>query len=110
MILKGLSLNSLCLLFRDLPGQPLKQTGPCDSKQDMERWGMSGIRPVSLKTVCGSCILATFMNNADVDEKTITSQIGHHDIAFTRKQYMNAKMRQMKRSMDKLGDYMENIQ
>ena len=49
------------------------------------------------------------MNNADVDEKTITSQIGHHDIAFTRKIYMNAQMRQMKRSMEKLGNYMENI-
>ena len=58
----------------------------------------------------GRHTVATFMNNADVDEKTITSQIGHHDIAFTRKQYMNAQMRQMKRSMDKLGAYMENIQ
>ena len=58
----------------------------------------------------GRHTVATFMNNADVDEKTITSQIGHHDIAFTRKQYMNAQMRQMQRSMDKLGDYIENIQ
>lgn len=58
----------------------------------------------------GRHTVATFMNNADVDEKTITSQIGHHDIAFTRKQYMNAQMRQMQRSMDKLGNYIENIQ
>ena len=58
----------------------------------------------------GRHTMATFMNNADVDEKTITSQIGHHDIAFTRKQYMNAQMRQMQRSMNKLGDYLESIQ
>lgn len=57
----------------------------------------------------GRHTVATFMNNADVDEKTITSQIGHHDIQFTRKQYMNAQMRQMQRAMGKLGDYMANI-
>ncbi len=57
----------------------------------------------------GRHTVATFMNNADVDEKTITSQIGHHDIQFTRKQYMNAQMRQMQRAMEKLGDYMEKI-
>ena len=57
----------------------------------------------------GRHTVATFMNNADVDEKTITSQIGHHDIQFTRKQYMNAQMRQMQRAMEKLGDYMAKI-
>jgi integrase len=39
----------------------------------------------------GRHTVATFMNNADVDGKTITIQIGHHDIALTRKIYMMPK-------------------
>lgn len=53
----------------------------------------------------GRHTIATFMNNAGLDEKTIESQLGHYDIQFTRKQYMNAQDKQEERGMDKLASF-----
>ena len=39
----------------------------------------------------GRHTIATFMNNAALDEKTIESQLGHYDVRFTRRRYMNAQ-------------------
>ena len=238
MILKGLSLNSLCLLFRDLPGQPLNQTGPCDSKQDIKAYtedefldfekevlplleknarlfaaitlytGMrrgeicalrcedidfksrkihieksiawpaqnqgivkapktpNGIRcpvilpqllsvlnqyrkdsgyliqgqrtkedePISRQGVKrlyerieiavkesgisfdfksinrrGRHTVATFMNNAALDDKTIESQLGHYDARFTRERYINMQDKQVEQEMEKLASYLTVI-
>ncbi len=54
----------------------------------------------------GRHTIATFMNNAEIDEKTIESQLGHHDVRFTRERYMNAQAKQEERGMDKLASYM----
>lgn len=54
----------------------------------------------------GRHTVATFMNNAELDEKTIESQLGHYDIRFTRERYMNAQAKQEQRGMDKLASYM----
>ena len=44
-------------------------------------------------------------------QKLVSQYAAVHDVGADFGQiYMNAQMRQMKRSMDKLGDYMENIQ
>ena len=53
--------------------------------------------------------MATFMNNACLDDKTIEGQIGHYDASFTRRRYMNPQMKQMRVGMTKLSDYMESI-
>ncbi|MBQ4074696.1 MAG: site-specific integrase [Clostridia bacterium] len=53
--------------------------------------------------------VATFMNNAALDEKTIESQLGHHDIRFTRQRYMKAQAKQAEKSMGKLSVYMAQI-
>lgn len=53
--------------------------------------------------------IATFMNNAALDEKTIESQLGHYDVRFTRRRYMNAQARQEERSMAQLAAYIAQI-
>ena len=57
----------------------------------------------------GRHTIATFMNNAELDEKTIESQLGHYDIRFTRERYMNAQAKQEERSMDKLAEYLTTL-
>ena len=58
----------------------------------------------------GRHTMATFMNNAEMDDKSITGQIGHYDISFTQKQYMNAQMKQTRREMLKLEDYLSSFE
>lgn len=53
--------------------------------------------------------MATFMNNAGLDDKTIEGQIRHYDANFTRRRYMNPQMEQMRSGMAKLSGYMQNI-
>ena len=57
----------------------------------------------------GRHTIATFMNNAALDEKTIESQLGHYDVRFTRRHYMNAQARQEERSMAQLAAYIAEI-
>ena len=57
----------------------------------------------------GRHTIATFMNNANVDDKTIESQLGHYSADFTRRQYMNADKDQIERSMKRLSEYMSNL-
>lgn len=54
----------------------------------------------------GRHTMATFMNNAELDNKTIESQIGHYDVRFTRERYMNAQAKQEEREMNKLSSYL----
>ena len=49
----------------------------------------------------GRHTMATFMNNAELDDKTIESHMGHYDARFTRERYMNAQARQEEREMNK---------
>ena len=49
------------------------------------------------------------MNNAELDERTIISQLGHYNIQFTRERYMNAQDKQVSREMDKLATYLTDI-
>ena len=49
----------------------------------------------------GRHTMATFMNNAELDDKTIESQMGHYDARFTRERYMNVQARQEEREMNK---------
>ena len=51
----------------------------------------------------GRHTIATFMNNAALDDKTIESQLGHYNARFTRERYMNAQEKQIERGMDKLA-------
>ena len=53
--------------------------------------------------------VATFMNNAGVDDVSITSTIGHSDAAFTRRQYMNRQDQQVKRGMSRFAQYLQNL-
>lgn len=53
--------------------------------------------------------VATFMNNAGVDDVSITSTIGHSDASFTRRQYMNRQDRQVKRGMSRFAKYLNEI-
>lgn len=53
--------------------------------------------------------VATFMNNAGVDDVSITSTIGHSDASFTRRQYMNRQDRQVKRGMSRFAQYLNEI-
>ena len=53
--------------------------------------------------------IATFMNNAALDEKNIESQLGHYDVRFTRQRYMNAQARQEEKSMAQLAAYITKI-
>ena len=53
--------------------------------------------------------VATFMNNAGVDDITITSTIGHSDAAFTKRQYMNKQQEQLKRGMKRYSNYLLSI-
>ncbi len=57
----------------------------------------------------GRHTVATFMNNAELDERTIISQLGHYNIQFTRERYMNAQDKQVSREMDKLATYLTDI-
>jgi len=57
----------------------------------------------------GRHTIATFMNNAALDEKTIESQLGHYDVRFTRQRYMNAQARQEEKSMAQLAEYIAQI-
>ena len=57
----------------------------------------------------GRHTVATFMNNAELDDKTIESQLGHYDVRFTRQRYMNAQDKQIRRGMDKLVAYMTTL-
>ncbi|MBE5787534.1 MAG: site-specific integrase [Clostridiales bacterium] len=57
----------------------------------------------------GHHTIATFMNNAALDEKTIESQLGHYDVRFTRQRYMNAQARQEEKSMAQLAEYIAQI-
>lgn len=54
----------------------------------------------------GRHTVATFMSNAELDDKTIESQLGHYDVRFTCQRYMNAQDKQIQRGMDKLAAYM----
>ena len=54
----------------------------------------------------GRHTMATFMNNAELDDKTIESQLGHYDVRFTRQRYMNAQDNQIRREMDKLVTFL----
>ena len=42
----------------------------------------------------GRHTIATFMNNAALDDKTIESQLGHKNARFTRERYMNVQAKQ----------------
>ena len=53
--------------------------------------------------------VATFMNNAGVDDVSITSTIGHSDASFTRRQYMNRQDRQVKRGMSRFAKYLNEL-
>ena len=53
---------------------------------------------------------ATFMNNAQVDDKTVQSQMGHYNAAFTRQRYMNPQEEQIEQGMQKLADYIAKIE
>lgn len=53
--------------------------------------------------------VATFMNNAGVDDVSITSTIGHSDASFTRRQYMNHQAKQVQRGMSKFSEYLAKI-
>lgn len=57
----------------------------------------------------GRHTIATFMNNAALDEKTIESQLGHYDVRFTRQRYMNAQAKQEEKSMAQLAAYIAQI-
>ncbi len=49
------------------------------------------------------------MNNAELDDKTIESQLGHYDVLFTRQRSMNAQDKQIRRGMDQLAAYMTTL-
>ncbi len=49
------------------------------------------------------------MNNAELDTKTIERQLGHYNIQFARKVYMNAQDKQVDREMEKLETYLAVI-
>jgi len=53
--------------------------------------------------------IATFMNNAGVDDVTITHTVGHSDASFTRRQYMNHQAKQVRRGMDRLSKYLSDF-
>lgn len=53
--------------------------------------------------------MATYMNNAQVDSKTLQAQMGHYNIDFTRKQYMNPQEEQEDSEMQRLADYIAKI-
>lgn len=53
--------------------------------------------------------VATFMNNAGVDDISITSTLGHADVAFTKRQYMNRQDRQIQRGMDNFSTYLTKM-
>jgi len=53
--------------------------------------------------------VATLMNNAEIDAKTVENQIGHHSIDFTQNRYMSAQAKQMEISMEKLSEYIAKI-
>ena len=57
----------------------------------------------------GRHTMATFMNNAELDDKTIESQLGHYNVRFTRERYMNSQAKQEERGMDKLASYMNTL-
>ena len=50
------------------------------------------------------------MNNAQVDDKTVQSQMGHYNAAFTRQRYMNPQEEQIEQGMQKLADYIAKIE
>lgn len=54
--------------------------------------------------------VATFMNNAGVDDVSITSTMGHSDVAFTKRQYVSHQARQVQRGMNRFSDYLLEIQ
>lgn len=53
--------------------------------------------------------VATFMNNAGVDDVTITHTLGHSDVSFTKRQYMNHQARQVQRGMDRFSQYLTSF-
>jgi len=53
--------------------------------------------------------VATFMNNAGVDDVTITHTIGHSDVSFTKRQYMNHQSRQVQIGMDRFSQYLSSL-
>ena len=53
--------------------------------------------------------MATFMNNAGLDDKTIEGQIWHYAASFTRRRCMNPQLEQMRSGMAKLSGYMQDI-
>ncbi len=57
----------------------------------------------------GRHTVATFMNNAALDDKTIESQLGHYDARFTRERYINMQDKQVEREMEKLASYLTVI-
>lgn len=57
----------------------------------------------------GRHTMATLMNNAGVDDKTIEDQLGHYDADFTRQRYMNPQRKQVERGMEKLSVYIEQM-
>ena len=57
----------------------------------------------------GRHTIATLMNNADIDSKTIENQLGHYSAAFTSRQYMDSQAKQVERSMEKLSAYIGQI-
>lgn len=54
--------------------------------------------------------VATFMNNAGVDDVSITSTMGHSDVAFTKRQYVNHQARQVQRGMNRFSEYLLELQ
>lgn len=53
--------------------------------------------------------VATLMNNAGVDDISITTTIGHSDISFTKRQYMNHQAKQVQRGMTRFAQYLREI-
>lgn len=52
---------------------------------------------------------ATLLNNAGVDDVTITSTLGHADVSFTKRQYVTPQDTQVRRGMSNLSEYIDGM-
>ena len=94
---------------RDRGDEPITNQAIQRMNQRIHQIAAANDIPVELGNRRGRHTVATLMNNAGIDDKTIENQMGHYSAEFTRRQYMNSQTKQIERGMINLSNYMAQI-
>lgn len=95
---------------RQVPGEPMTHQAVKRLNDRINEAAKKYDCPVRFLSHRARHTVATFMNNAGVDDVSITSTMGHSDVSFTKRQYVNHQAKQVQRGMNQFSEYLLDLQ